>query len=277
MRIVLGILILLCFCWNVQAASLPQSIVGFVVAKDAVTDEQLIASGFTVTLEYNAIQLNTVTEATGVYIFDAVLLEGPTLLRFTISGTIPGYQPINASTSIVVNLGSGDVLILNIVFDGAIPIDQGSALLAYKDGLILTGLIIEIVDANSPDILLEGAELTVVDSGQKFTSDSIGMVSFSTNLSFATFRVARRGYISDEFFFNFSEGLRTITLPLTPDPQYRPVADVNEDGSTNALDIQFLINALLIQTTAFILDINLDGSVNSSDVQLTINRVLGTN
>jgi len=52
--------------------------------------------------------------------------------------------------------------------------------------------------------------------------------------------------------------------------------DINDDGSTNVLDLQILINVILgIQTHPGDLDLNGDGTVNVLDLQLLGNVVLG--
>jgi hypothetical protein len=52
--------------------------------------------------------------------------------------------------------------------------------------------------------------------------------------------------------------------------------DVNQDGSMNVGDVQFVINpALGVSASLSALDLNQDGVVNVVDVQTVINAVLG--
>jgi hypothetical protein len=52
--------------------------------------------------------------------------------------------------------------------------------------------------------------------------------------------------------------------------------DLNGDGSTNALDIQALVNAILAGSASATYDVNRDGSVNVLDLQLEANVLLGS-
>lgn len=55
-----------------------------------------------------------------------------------------------------------------------------------------------------------------------------------------------------------------------------PFGDVNHDGSVNAVDVQFVVNAVLgIPVGVVDADVNADGSVNAVDIQFVINAVLG--
>ena len=54
------------------------------------------------------------------------------------------------------------------------------------------------------------------------------------------------------------------------------VCDLNADSAVNALDLQFMINAILGASTASMYDLNQDGQVNALDLQSLANVVLGT-
>lgn len=65
----------------------------------------------------------------------------------------------------------------------------------------------------------------------------------------------------------------TLTL-VSQGAQFDP-EDLNNDGSTNSIDIQLTINTVLGSSTGVNGDVNNDGSTNSIDIQLVINAVLG--
>ena len=51
--------------------------------------------------------------------------------------------------------------------------------------------------------------------------------------------------------------------------------DLNGDGSTNAVDLQTLVNAILAASTSSVYDINKDTLVNVLDAQVLTNVILG--
>jgi len=62
----------------------------------------------------------------------------------------------------------------------------------------------------------------------------------------------------------------------TPDPPAFHPADINQDGTVNAVDVQLVINAALgLSIVPYNADINGDGTVNAVDVQQVINAALG--
>jgi hypothetical protein len=54
-----------------------------------------------------------------------------------------------------------------------------------------------------------------------------------------------------------------------------PDSDVNDDGPTDALDVQLVVNEVLGIDTGFDTDINDDGGTDAIDVQAVVNAVLG--
>lgn len=62
-----------------------------------------------------------------------------------------------------------------------------------------------------------------------------------------------------------------------PEPPSFDPADINRDGSVNAVDVQLVINAALAIPIdpAYNADVDANGAVNAIDVQLVINAALG--
>ena len=73
-------------------------------------------------------------------------------------------------------------------------------------------------------------------------------------------------------------GSATATKAFTFDDSGVPIskADVNRDGTVDAVDVQLVINALLEMSKSSVnADVNLDGAVNALDLQVVINEAIG--
>lgn len=73
---------------------------------------------------------------------------------------------------------------------------------------------------------------------------------------------------------DWTEPIEVVVLGDDTDPLHP--ADLNRDGRVNALDVQLMINAVLLDLTfEGREDVNKDGAVNAADIQLVINAALG--
>jgi hypothetical protein len=104
-------------------------------------------------------------------------------------------------------------------------------------------------------------------------------------------RTEGRGELDNGYEWDLAPGFRTYVSETLSDNEYEDViealmirppnapgagpADVNNDDSTDAVDVQIVINEVLGIHTVFDGDVNADGLVDAIDIQLVINGVLG--
>jgi hypothetical protein len=173
--------------------------------------------------------------------------------RYDIEVTKAGYQ-----------MGTGSIRINNII--------ENIELHLVKDDVPTVSLN---VTANRSGVKLtyDGAEF---DLPQLFTVQVNSQHTLSVPAQLADGSVFDRWSDGN---LNRERSILVATANVSVEAQYKAAGggntDVNDDGSTNAVDVQMVVNAVLGIEVPFDTDVNDDGDINAIDVQSVVNGVLG--
>ncbi len=162
--------------------------------------------------------------------------------------------------------------------DGNLNLAPVSSTSVQKAGLLPAVLTCSVWDddvAENTPIL--NATVSLDPGGLTVTDNTEGLYTFAA-VPADTYNVSvtASGYRSFSSSITLTSGeIDHIDAPMHVDTGQNP-ADINLDGSINAVDVQLVINAALgIDISPFTADVNNDSRVNASDVQLVINAALG--
>lgn len=149
-------------------------------------------------------------------------------------------------------------------------------------GGVLPGTLTGVVAAAGTGLAqpIGGAVVTLTGfGGLTATADAAtGVYTFAAlpaDRSPYTVRAEAAGYLPATRQADVVSGtISTVNIELEsaapPDP-----ADINNDGTVDAVDVQFVINGALGIPTEFPTDTDGDGDTDAADIQRVINRVLG--
>lgn len=240
---------------DIAAANLGRSITGQILDTD--TAEALVGVRV-VALFNNAPVALTYTCATGDYV-----LVLPDTLKGNATVDLE-LQQQNYDTKTVENVDvppEGTLVNETMTKSVGFPASLGGAIIVVNKG---TG---------DP---LQGARVTITGPANfSSTSDAMGLYGFGSILEgFYTISASAEGYASQ--FVNKNILSEEAAVQSFEMETGNPPADVNDDGSLNATDVQLVINgALGLPIGSANSDVNNDGSTTAVDVQLVINAVLG--
>ena len=217
------------------------------VAKVVQSGTSTALSGVTVQSNGNGLgPFNSTTTGDGIAQFTC-----PGEGSYTVTATKSGYQ--QASQVVQVN-NQVEAVTLNLVPNGVATVQ--ATLSANRPGVTAT---------------VDGAQYSLP---QTFTwaKDSVQQVSVPDELS--------GGYLWDKWSDSNAARTRAVSFAAngTLTANFKSSAgsgDVNSDGSTNAVDVQLVINGALGINVPYNTDLNGDGDTTAVDIQMVINAALG--
>jgi len=239
--------------WREIGPSLPGWIMGFVVEDGTATP---IANAHVVLTDFR--DLDGYTADNGAYML--VSLPART---YVIEVSAPGFHSV--TESVTISVGGLAELDFQLEPISAADLDVSTNILTLTE--------------SSPLATFSIVNLGELPLSWAVESDTPGVtVDFQSGTGDQTITVTASDFTEDI--------VANLTVTNTDNPAESEIvvvevrhahvpADVNDDGSTNAIDVQLVINEALGLTVDYDCDINGDSSVDAIDVQFVINAVLG--